>query len=133
MAVTAIDHVAIPIVHVQAMREFYETFGFAWDDSLAPRLYAATLANQKLNFHDPTLWQNPEFTLRGPNAEPGCGDFCFKWDSGQQDLLTTVAHLGLQVVEGPVERVGGNGLGQSVYVRDPDENLVEFICYSDSI
>ena len=129
MAVSSIDHVAIPIHNIDAMRSFYESFGFTWDASSAPNLYAVTLQDQKLNFHAPRLWQNVKFSLRGFSARPGCGDFCFVWDSDQRSLLTTIKNLGIEVIEGPVERLGGNGLGSSVYVRDPDENLVEFIYY----
>ena len=121
---------AIPIVNIEAMRKFYEAFGFTWDATRAPHLYAVILANQKLNFHAPTLWQNSKFTLRGPTAEPGCGDFCFVWKSDVDDLHRTIEQLQIEVIEGPVERLGGRGVGSSVYVRDPDENLVEFICYS---
>ena len=133
MAVKSIDHVAVPIDNVVAMRSFYEAFGFTWDASGAPRIYAVKLANQKLNFHDPSLWQNSKFTLRARNAAPGCGDFCFRWDGEQHDLLETIAVLKRRVVEGPVERSGGEGVGTSFYVRDPDSNLVEFICYPTSI
>ena len=129
MAVDTIDHVAIPIVNIDAMRSFYEAFGFGWDASNAPSLYAVTLTNQKLNFHAPSLWQNPRFTLRGPEAMPGCGDFCFVWKSSQQTLFEIIKRLDVEVIEGPVERSGGAGTGMSIYVRDPDHNLVEFICY----
>ena len=121
---------AIPIVNIEAMREFYEAFGFTWDESSAPHLYAVTLRDQKLNFHTSELWQNAKFTLRGPTAKPGCGDFCFVWNSDQDKLLKTIEHLQIKVIDGPVERLGGAGIGSSVYVRDPDENLVEFISYS---
>ena len=121
---------AIPIVNIEAMRKFYEAFGFAWDESSAPHLYAVTLRDQKLNFHTPELWQNAKFTLRGPTAKPGCGDFCFVWNSDQARLLKTIEQLQIEVIEGPVERLGGAGIGSSVYVRDPDQNLVEFISYS---
>ena len=130
MAVTAIDHAAIPIRRVEAMKSFYQALGFEWDDSGAPRLYAVKLASQKLNFHDPSLWQNPKFTLRGEDSMPGCGDFCFVWEGNQTDLLDTLHNLNLVIIEGPVPREGGAGVGSSIYVRDPDHNLIELICYS---
>lgn len=129
MAVDSIDHVAIPIFNIDAMRSFYEAFGFGWDASNAPHLYAVTLETQKLNFHSPSLWQNSKFTLRGPTAKPGCGDFCFVWGSDPNQLLETIKRLHIDVIEGPVPRLGGAGTGSSVYIRDPDENLIEFICY----
>ena len=132
MAVKSIDHVAIPIQDVEAMRRFYTHFGFQWDVSGAPRLYAATLAQQKLNFHAPSLWQNEKFTLRAPNAKVGCGDFCLVWEGDLTNLLQHLNLLKIQPELGPVPRQGGSGQGQSVYVRDPDKNLVEFILYEYS-
>ena len=72
----------------------------------------------------------PRFTLRGPTAEPGCGDFCFVWDASTVELAEMLARLDVPVVEGPVDRVGGRGrTGRSTYIRDPDGNLLEFIVY----
>jgi hypothetical protein len=74
----------------------------------------------------------PEY-LRGDTAEPGCGDLCFVWTGGVEDLLSTLADLGVAPIEGPVRRRGGRGGGEttgvSVYARDPDQNLIEFISY----
>ena len=113
------------------MLDFYRLFGFEIDTTMAPNLYAVQLQTQKLNFHSPSLWQNKKFTLRGPTAQPGCGDLCFQWRSSVADLQSILAKNQIEVEEGPVERTGGNGLGISVYVRDPDGNLVEFISYED--
>ena len=129
MNVSSIDHVAIPIGNVPEMLAFYQQFGFKVDRTMAPRLYAVSLRDQKINFHDPTLWQNPRFTLRAPNARPGCGDFCFVWRGGENSLRETIRGANLAIEVGPTERIGGAGTGTSYYVRDPDENLVEFIVY----
>ena len=75
----------------------------------------------------------PQFTLRGPSALPGCGDLCFVWQGSPQSLDDTLAAAGAVIEEGPVPRTGGmNGgstQGISVYTRDPDANLLEFIIY----
>ena len=71
----------------------------------------------------------PEY-LRGPTAEAGCGDVCFAWSGGTDTLLDLLKRESVEVIEGPVVRRGGRAEdGVSVYVRDPDENLVEFISY----
>ena len=130
MSVISIDHVAIPIGNVESMLSFYEIFGFTIDRSLAPQLYAVQAASQKLNFHAPALWQNNRFTLRAPEAKPGCGDFCFVWQNDTDDLSQLLRKHAIEIEEGPVSRVGGKGQGMSTYVRDPDGNLVEFITYA---
>jgi catechol 2,3-dioxygenase-like lactoylglutathione lyase family enzyme len=57
------------------------------------------------------------------------------WQGGLESLQKTLADAGVAVIHGPVDRVGGRGAGSgqgvSVYVRDPDDNLVEFICYDE--
>ena len=73
--------------------------------------------------------------MRGPTAQPGCGDFCFVWGDTEAALHQLLGQLKADIEEGPVERVGGrNGgrdSGTSVYIRDPDENLLEFMVYPD--
>ena len=70
-----------------------------------------------------------------PTAVPGCGDFCFVWNGSADSLRTMLDQAGADIIEGPIERMGGrdNGRakGTSTYVRDPDTNLLEFIIYSD--
>jgi catechol 2,3-dioxygenase-like lactoylglutathione lyase family enzyme len=66
---------------------------------------------------------------------PGCGDICFVWEGGLASVTATLAKAGIPIIEGPVNRIGGRALGTaasvSVYVRDPDDNLVEFMCYDE--
>ena len=133
MTIASIDHVAVPIMKVDEVLSFYESLGFRIDSSFAPRLYSAHLGQQKINFHDPALWNDSKFTLRGPEAKPGCGDFCFVWSGSVSSLEQALQNKSIETIHGPVERQGGRSFGSSVgesyYVRDPDQNLVEFIVY----
>lgn len=134
MPIESIDHVALPIQTVDEMLAFYESIGFRIDSTHAPRLYSAHLGQQKINFHDPTLWNDSKFTLRGPTAEPGCGDLCFVWSGTVSSLEQTLQNRSIATIHGPVERLGGksfgSAIGKSYYVRDPDQNLLEFIVYT---
>jgi len=40
----------------------------------------------KINVHTPRLWKSKRFTLKGPTARPGCGDFCFVWNGSVDEL-----------------------------------------------
>jgi len=66
-------------------------------------------------------------------ATPGCADLCFVWDGSVESLEAQLAQANAEVVEGPLEmqggRNGGNDKGISIYTRDPDSNLLEFIVY----
>ncbi len=138
MSVTGFDHVAIPTANPEAMLSFYRALGFtapepgAWRQQKVPFL-SLQFGDNKINVHAPELWQNERFDLRGPMAEPGCGDFCFVWSGSLGDLQTVLERAGAKIVEGPVERIGGRDAGRakgrSIYTRDPDRNLLEFIVY----
>ena len=138
MPVLGFDHVAIPTAQPKAMMDFYRALGFGvpdYEQWLTQRrpLFSVQFGNNKINMHVPELWQKESFTLRGPNARPGCGDFCFVWSGGLELLQQTLQQAGASVEEGPVERLGGgaggHAKGTSIYTRDPDQNLLEFIVY----
>ena len=138
MGVVGLDHLAIPSQRPEAMMEFYGKLGFEipeerlWRGVENPSL-AIACGDQKINLHAPEEWQDPRFTLRAPAARPGCGDFCFVWQGSVESLLEALRYAGAEVEDGPVERVGGRDHGRargiSVYTRDPDANLLEFIVY----
>jgi len=133
MTVTAFDHVAIPIENVQEMLMFYRKLGFMVNDSTPP-FYSIHFGDNKINLHGAEAWQSGSFTLRGSTAKPGCGDFCFVWEGSLPSIIEHLRILAIPIVEGPVERKGGRKLGSSigasVYIRDPDNNLLEFMVYS---
>jgi catechol 2,3-dioxygenase-like lactoylglutathione lyase family enzyme len=131
MSIRSFDHAAIPIQKIDEMLAFYRALGFGVDDK-GPR-YSVHFGDQKINFHSPEVWQSGRFTLRGPTAVPGCGDFCFVWEGSPESLRAMLAQAGAKIIEGPVERTGGRSGGRakgtSLYFRDPDSNLLEFIVY----
>jgi catechol 2,3-dioxygenase-like lactoylglutathione lyase family enzyme len=131
MPIRSFDHVAIPIQNMAAMLGFYRALGFGVKER--EHFYSVHFGDQKINFHAPERWQSGRFTLRGPTAVPGCGDFCFVWEGSAESLRAMLDQAGAKIIEGPVERVGGRDNGRakatSVYIRDPDSNLLEFMIY----
>ena len=141
MPVTRFDHVSLPIERTDEMIAFYEALGFdvvgvdRWRRGEHP-LFSISFGDNKINVHPEELVRrarsDPRF-LRGPAAAPGCGDLCFVWEGGVDALLALLRETATETIAGPVARVGGRGggaqLGISVYVRDPDANLLEFISY----
>jgi catechol 2,3-dioxygenase-like lactoylglutathione lyase family enzyme len=123
------DHVALPMQNTDAMLAFYRALGLTINEGeLACSVY---IGSQMINFHRPTTWQRETFTLRAPAAKPPCSDLCFVWDGTPESLKAAIDRVGAKVEEGPVPRQGGRrAAGSSIYIRDPDGNLLEFIIYS---
>ena len=119
---------------------FYGALGFEvpderlWRGVSNPRL-SIVCGDQKINLHTPAEWQDAGFTLRAQVSRPGCGDLCFVWAGSVEALLEALRRTGATVEAGPVERTGGRNHGMakgtSVYTRDPDQNLIEFIVYDN--
>ena len=127
--IAGIDHVSLPMHDAEAMVAFYRSLGF--DVAEHPAVVSVYAGRQMINFHRPAVWQREGFTLRAPAATPPCGDLCFVWEGSRQSLTSRLGEVGATVEEGPVTRSGGRRAdGTSVYVRDPDGNLVEFIIYA---
>ena len=127
--VSGFDHVALPMQNTDAMLAFYRSLGFEIREN--PNLVSVYVGSQMINFHRPTLWQNTSFTLRAPAAKPPCGDLCFVWEGTAASLKTMLERANAKIEVGPVDRAGGRQkTGSSVYVRDPDGNLLEFMIYA---
>ena len=97
MPIRSFDHVAIPIQNTEAMLKFYRGLGFGVKER--EHFYSVHFGDQKINFHAPERWQSGRFTLRGPTAVPGCGDFCFVWEGSAESLRATLDQAGAKIVE----------------------------------
>ncbi len=87
------------------------------------------LGDTQLNLHGPGLKGEP--VARIPVA-PGNSDLCFEWDGPIAGAAAHLAQCGVAVGLGPVRRNGARGAGTSVYFRDPDGSLLEFISYAQT-
>ncbi len=83
--------------------------------------------DRQLNVHGPGSEPHP--VARVPVA-PGGSDLCFVWHGAIEDAIDHLRAQGVEVELGPVPRHGARGPGTSVYFRDPDGSLLEFISYA---
>jgi len=127
--VRGFDHVALPMQNTEAMLAFYRALGCEIaENATACSVY---FGDNMINFHRPVTWQRESFTLRAPAAKPPCGDLCFVWEGTAEALKGMLDKAQAKIIEGPVGRQGGRKkAASSVYVRDPDGNLLEFMIYS---
>lgn len=88
--------------------------------------FAYRFGSVQLNCHGPDQIGEPR--ARFP-VMPGNSDLCFAWDGPIEDAVAHLERHGVAVELGPVARRGARGGGISVYFRDPDGSLLEFITY----
>lgn len=88
--------------------------------------FAYRFGEQQLNLHGPGL--DPVPVARLP-VMPGNSDLCFVWPGPIEGAIAHLERCRVPVELGPVERNGAQGRGTSVYFRDPDGSLLEFISY----
>jgi catechol 2,3-dioxygenase-like lactoylglutathione lyase family enzyme len=125
--VTGLDHVVIAVSEWERSNAFYRDVVGAdvvgLDD---PPRWRYRFGDQQLNVHGPGM--DPQPVGRIP-AAPGMADLCFVWDGSADEAIEHLERHGVEVEEGPVPRNGARGPGLSVYFRDPDGSLLEFIAY----
>jgi catechol 2,3-dioxygenase-like lactoylglutathione lyase family enzyme len=139
MPIRGFDHVALPTRDPEALIAFYRRLGFPiiyeqeWRSGELPIFAIQVGPDAKINVHPPEMWQDPSFEARGPTALPGCGDLCFVFDGSIDDAVKLIRDAGAEISYGPFDQKGGGLAGQregtSVYTRDPDGNLIEFMTY----
>ena len=83
----------------------------------------------QLNVHGPGVTAAP---LARVPVMPGGSDLCFEWHGTLAEAGAHLAAQGVAVELGPVTRAGAKGTGQSLYFRDPDGALLEFIVYGEA-
>lgn len=88
--------------------------------------YAYRFGSVQLNCHGP---EQIGFPRAGVPVMPGGSDLCFEWHGPITDAEAHLVAQGVVVELGPVPRLGARGQGTSVYFRDPDGSLLEFISY----
>jgi catechol 2,3-dioxygenase-like lactoylglutathione lyase family enzyme len=136
MPTAGIDHVAMPTANAERLIAFYKKLGFPinneekWRHGEVP-IFSIQVGESKINVHP----EGYTASLRGPTAVPGCLDICFVYEGTVEACQRMLAEAGVDVIRGPVARPGGRGRGTvpslSLYARDPDDNLLEWMIYQD--
>lgn len=88
--------------------------------------FAYRFGDTQLNLHGPGL--KPAEVARLP-VQPGNSDLCFEWKGPIADAAAHLERCKVKIEHGPMQRFGAKGQGTSVYFRDPDGSLLEFISY----
>ena len=126
MNATGIDHFVLTVADVSRTCAFYEILG-GEVVTFGEGRKAVRFGDQKINVHP----ENNEFEPVAATPTPGSGDFCLLTETPLERVEAELREHGIEIVMGPVERTGAVGPITSVYVRDPDDNLVEIARYDE--
>jgi catechol 2,3-dioxygenase-like lactoylglutathione lyase family enzyme len=120
MRIAALDHLVLTVASVADTVAFYERLGMRAERFGDGRL-ALRFGDQKINLHP----AGAEFEPHALRPLPGSADLCFLVEGSLGDVARALADAGIAIELGPVERDGAVGAMESLYVRDPDDNLIE--------
>ena len=118
-----IDHLVITTSIPEKVLCFYEKIGFASKD--AGGRYELFAGDFKINVHI----KGQELLPHAGNIAPGSADLCFEIDGDIEALKEELVSKGIEIELGIVDRNGVKGKMKSIYLRDPDYNLVELCSY----
>lgn len=122
---TSLDHLVLTVADIPRSIAFYDRVLGMTAQEFHPAdgsaRWALSFGQQKINLHTFGM----EFDPRAANAHPGSADLCFLTETPLDDWQRHLAGWGIAVEEGPVTRTGATGPICSIYIRDPDGNLIE--------
>lgn len=125
MIIERIDHLVLTVSDISTTIRFYEeVLGFS-AVTFKQNRKALIFGAQKINLHQ----QEMEFEPKASRPTPGSADLCFITSTPINDVVSEILQAGISIVEGPVERTGATGEIMSIYIRDPDGNLIEISQY----
>ncbi|WP_146590464.1 VOC family protein [Puniceibacterium confluentis] len=121
----SLDHLVLTVANIDATLAFYQSVlgmqAQSFSPAGGPSRWALHFGQQKINLH----LAGHEFAPRAQQPCPGSADLCFLSAAPLEDWMNVLAHHGVPVESGPVARSGAQGPIRSLYLRDPDGNLIE--------
>jgi catechol 2,3-dioxygenase-like lactoylglutathione lyase family enzyme len=125
MKIDSIDHLVLTVRNIQVTCQFYHQVLGMEVITFGDNRYALKFGEQKINLHQ--LGQ--EFEPKAVSPTAGSADLCLITLIPLQQVMEHCDRCGVPIVLGPITRTGANGNIESVYIRDPDQNLLEIANY----
>jgi catechol 2,3-dioxygenase-like lactoylglutathione lyase family enzyme len=120
MRILSLDHLVLTVASIEETVAFYERLGMTAETFGGGRR-ALRFGEQRINLHE----AGAEFEPHAARPAPGSGDICLLVDGSLREAVRVLTAAGVAIELGPVDREGAAGALESLYVRDPDGNLVE--------
>ena len=121
MQIDRLDHLVLTVTDLDVTVDFYTRVLGMKAVTFAEGRKALAFGQQKINLH----LAGREFEPKAERPTPGSADLCFIVATPLDEVIAHLEAQHVAVVEGPVKRTGATGPIRSVYVRDPDLNLIE--------
>ncbi len=125
MKIDRLDHIVLTVKDLDATCAFYSRVLGMEVVTFANNRTALKFGQQKINLHE----LGREFEPKALHPTAGSGDICFVATTPLQEVVRHLGACGVEIIEGPVRKTGAAGPIESVYVRDPDMNLIEISNY----
>jgi catechol 2,3-dioxygenase-like lactoylglutathione lyase family enzyme len=123
-----LDHSVIAVSDWEVSNAFYRDIVGAELVPAGPGRYSYRLGDTQLNVHGPGV--DVGDNVAQIPVQPGNSDLCFVWPGPIEEAIDHLERHTITIETGPVGRFGAQGEGTSVYFRDPDGSLLEFISYA---
>ena len=121
MKVEQLDHLVLPVSDIESIAHFYTTHLGMEKRTFGEGRVALHFGDQKINLH-PAGW---DYEPKAKVSVAGTADLCFLVSEPVESLQADLIEGEIEGIEGPVERTGASGRLLSIYIRDPDGNLIE--------
>jgi catechol 2,3-dioxygenase-like lactoylglutathione lyase family enzyme len=129
MQIERIDHLVLTVQDIAVTCDFYSRVLGMQVVTFGDGRKALQFDQQKINLHE----RGKEFEPKAMRPAPGSGDLCFITRVPLQQVMDHITSCGVEMIEGPVKRAGAVGPIESIYVRDPDGNLIEVSNYPNVV
>ena len=121
LVLDSLDHLVLTVASIKNTIAFYERVLSMAAREFKPQRYALHFGTQKINLHEVGTVLDPNVR----HATAGSGDLCFLTQMPIDDVIAHLQAEGVAVVQGPVGATGARHRLRSVYIYDPDDNLIE--------
>jgi catechol 2,3-dioxygenase-like lactoylglutathione lyase family enzyme len=121
MRINNLDHLVLTVKNITRTCEFYSNILGMEEITFKETRKALKFGNQKINLHE----YGNEFEPKAKSPTPGSADLCFITETPLFEFIEHCKSNKIEIIEGPLQRTGAVGAIYSVYVRDPDGNLIE--------
>lgn len=121
LKVKKIDHLVLTVKDIELTCAFYSKVLGMDIVTFGEGRKALVFGDQKINLHK----SGEEFEPKALKSTPGSMDLCLITEYPLEDVLIHFERIGLSILEGPVKKTGACGVINSIYINDPDGNLIE--------